>query len=185
MPNNYSEKVNVKNGSIVISNISYGTYNCDYIVLDGLYDIEFTLPPLPPRVYEVRLGFMLSETWFNQDVQTYIDGTPTGMTFDMSCKETGRVEDDGTFDDGVENDKLMRNLGWMKAPLVFNSYGDILARHDKSSIRKIITRRYFGSGRHKIRFRLLGQLSDKVAFDYLEFVPLKIINDPTKPEDRY
>ncbi|MBQ5663130.1 MAG: hypothetical protein IIV19_01730 [Bacteroidaceae bacterium] len=140
---------------------------------------------MPPRVYEVRLGFSPNETWYNQDVQTYIDGTPAGTAIDTHGKNTGRVEDDETFDDGVENDKLMRNLGWMKAPLVFNSYGDILARHDKSSIRKIITRRYFGSGRHKIRFRLLGQLSDKVAFDYLEFVPLHIINDPLKPEDRY
>ena len=184
MPNNYSEKVNVKNGSIVISNISYGTYNCDYIVLDGLYDIEFTLPPLPPRVYEVRLGFMLSETWFNQDVQTYIDGTPAGMTFDTSCKETGRVEDDETFDDGVENDKLMRNLGWMKAPLIFNGPQGESARHYKKCIRRIITRHYFSSAQHKIRFRLLGQLSKEKIFDYLEFVPLKIINDPTKPEDR-
>ena len=184
IPNNYSEKVNVKNGFIILITTTIGTYNLDAIIFRGLYDIEFTLPPLPPRVYEVRLGFSPNETWYNQDVQTYIDGTPAGMTFDTHGKNTGRVEDDETFDDGVENDKLMRNLGWMKAPLIFNAPQGESARHYKNCIRRIITRHYFGSGRHKIRFRLLGQLSKEKIFDYLEFVPLHIIDDPLKPEDR-
>ena len=88
-------------------------------------------------------------------------------------------------DNGVENDKHMRSLEWMKAPVIFNNAKGIPSRHNNSSIRRIIARNYFGSGRHKIRFRLLGELSKDVGFDYLEFVPLNIINDPLKPEDRH
>ena len=82
----------------------------------------------------------------------------------------------------------MRNLGWMKGP-VSVTFKNLTARNSDHT-RKIITRKYFGPGRHKIRFRYLGEStgglnSDYVHFDYIELVPLHIVNDPTKPEDRH
>ncbi|MBQ8736013.1 MAG: fasciclin domain-containing protein [Bacteroidaceae bacterium] len=185
MPKNYSKTVNIKNGGIKLVTFNPGTYNVDNISLGGLFDVEFSLPQLPPRVYEVRLGFTNAHAVFNQHVQVYIDGTISGSPFDANCNMTGRVEDEYTSDNGVENDKHMRSLRWMKAPVIFNDAKGIPSRHNNSSIRRIIATHYFGIGRHKIRFRLLGELPKDVGFDYLEFVPLHIVSDPTKPEDRH
>ncbi|MBR2608050.1 MAG: hypothetical protein IKC70_09010, partial [Bacteroidaceae bacterium] len=61
-------------------------------------------------------------------------------------------------------------------------------------LRKIITRMYLSEGEHWIRFKELNPLRDANAdllktkyfgFDYIELVPLKIISDPSKPEDRH
>ena len=53
IPDVYSEKINIKNGTLYyVSRTS--TYNGDNLILDDYFDIEFTLPPLPPRVYEVQ-----------------------------------------------------------------------------------------------------------------------------------
>ena len=43
---------------------------------------------------------------------------------------------------------------------------------------------YLDEKEHWIRFRNVGE-SGKLLLDYLEFVPLNIISDPTKPEDRH
>ena len=60
------------------------------------------------------------------------------------------------------------------------------ARDNRNCMRKIITRKFFAPGRHTIRFRYIGESAHfSTSFDYLEFVPLNIINDPTKPEDRH
>jgi len=91
----------------------------------------------------------------------------------------------------------MRNLGWMKAPDSFliwdsgnlNGGGYIPARQSITTIRKIITRMYLSEGEHWIRFKDINPNNYKeeeaFSFDYIELVPLKIISDPSKPEDRH
>ena len=95
------------------------------------------------------------------------------------------LADERTLDNGLENDKLMRNIGWMKGPVSFIDWDGYTARDKRYSMRKIITRKFFAPGRHTIRFRYVGERANEMLLDYLEFVPLNIINDPTKPEDRY
>ena len=188
MPNVYSEKVEIKSGNIILNSIISTGYDMNLIVFHGRYDVEFTLPPLPPRVYEIRVGFMpdLRDN-DNSDgsMQVYIDGKPEGRPFGKSNEYTGRVEDSETYDNGVENDKEMRNFGWMKAPLVFLNGDYVPARHCTRYIRKIITKKYIDRERHKIRFRLISENPTWHEFDYLEFVPLHIVSDPNKPEDRH
>ena len=52
-----------------------------------------------------------------------------------------------------------------------------------------IAKKYFTEGEHWLRFRYIGELGIQEdytnTFDYIELVPLHIINDPTKPEDRH
>ena len=203
IPEVYSKKLNIRNGHIVcgLHNFTTTGYNCDAIGTNGNFDFEITLPPLPPRVYEVRIG-MFKFSWSTHyghvpasPIQVYIDGKIEGEPFNENyldypaysrTEQTGYVKDELTYDNGVENDKNMRNKGWMKGPMsVYNGYG-IPCRNERYNIRKIITQKYFGSGKHKIRFRYIGRNTDPhFNFDFLEFVPLYIINDPTKPEDRY
>ena len=200
IPNVYSEKINIKNGTIYyVSNVRM--YNNDYLTLDDYFDIEFTLPPLPPRVYEVRIGFS-QHGWGTSYVvaiperlcQIYIDGKVEGLPFDIEYlnispgrykSPTGYVADSETYDNGLENDKLMRHKGWMKAPVVFNGHDGQPARSTEHYIRKIITKKHFDNGKHTIRFRIVSKYDSAICLDYIEFVPLHIINDPTKPEDRH
>ena len=200
IPNVYSEKINIKNGTIYyVSNVRM--YNNDYLTLDDYFDIEFTLPPLPPRVYEVRIGFSQHGRGTSDVVtiperlcQIYIDGRVQGVPFDIQYlnrhpgrteSPTGYIADSETYDNGLENDKNMRNKGWMKAPVVFYGHDGQPARSTEHYIRKIITKKHFDEGKHTIRFRIVSKYDSDICLDYIEFVPLHIINDPTKPEDRH
>ena len=87
----------------------------------------------------------------------------------------------------------------MKAPDTYNThnytpgYDDGPARDDHSSMRKIALIEHLVEGEHWIRFRYIGEENPNPIysgykehwFDYLEFVPLHIISDPIKPEDRH
>ena len=206
IPEVYSEKLKIRNGYIVCQSpdpdIAVPGYNCDAIVSVGNFDYEIILPPLPPRVYEVRLGLFnhggYGTNWgdvFPSPVQVYIDGKIEGVPFNENyldysgynkLEQTGYVKDELTFDNGLENDKHMRNLGWMKGPASVYYYTGIPCRDERRNVRRIVTRKYFSSGEHRIRLRYIGYFTDVYLYlDYLEFVPLHIINDPTKPEDRY
>ncbi len=159
-------------------------YYGDIIGTDKGLDCSFKLPNVPPRTYEIRLAFMYGF------LQLYIDGKVTGIPIDGSdfgAEDIGYEADKETVDNGVDNDKQMRNRGWMKGPDSFgcyNSYGTWLsARDNKDCLRRILTTRYFGSGEHWLRVKCLSDLV--FILDFIEFVPLNIINDPTKPEDRH
>ena len=200
IPDVYSQKINIKNGCLYYVNRS-STYNCDEVYLEDYFDIEFTLPPLPPRVYEVRIGFSQYGAGISNVVtiperlcQIYIDGKVEGLPFDIQYlniypgrykSPTGYVADSETYDNGLENDKLMRHKGWMKAPVSFIGIEKKPARDSKYHIRKIINKKMFYAGKHKIRFRIVSKYDSDICLDYIEFVPLHIINDPTKPEDRH
>ena len=182
--------------------IDYG-HNGDIFVFMNQYDVAIKIPPVPARTYEIRFSTTLptskqiGETDF---FQVYFDDKICGLpicTDIMSTDERiGWVRDDETLDNGVENDKLLRNKGWMKAPDTYNThnyipgYVDGPARDDHSSMRKIALIEHLVEGEHWLRFRHLreGNNHYKIAlniFDYIELVPLHIVSDPLKPEDRH
>ena len=198
LPNGYSKNLSVREGVVQYGG---GLFMDGAIHCSRFFDFELTLPPLPSRVYEVRVGMTQPATFIGVMIdfpcQVYIDGKVEGDPFrvtylDVSSRWegnfTGYVPDDETYDNGLENDKFMRLKGWMKAPMSLyttNSDGYMCARDNKAYIRRIITKKRFDGGHHKIRFRYIGEFSVDAMIDYLEFVPLHIISDPTKPEDRY
>jgi hypothetical protein len=193
IPPGYSEKVKINTGNIMLAG-SWAAYNCDEFVLEDMFDVEFTLPPLPPRVYEVRVGYSNSGSGTNRSkysVQMYMDSKVEGRPYNINFNDpqpgmqTGYVADEDTYDNGMENDKNMRLMGWMKGPKSFCWDDTRTARDVPYFVRRIITRKYFDAGRHTIRFRYIEHRSLSMRVDYLEFVPLHIISDPTKPEDRY
>ena len=85
----------------------------------------------------------------------------------------------------------------MKAPDSYLHYNSaiqswISARDCPGTVRKIAAIKYLVEGEHWIRFRFIGELPDAWAnkcipnfLDYIEIVPLHIVSDPTKPEDRH
>ena len=186
--------------------ISYpGWYNGDYIHLMNYHDFSIKLPPVPAGTYEIRYSIWMPQKDYYQSmdnniIQVYFDGKICGLpvnqrvpTIDASI---GWVADEMTYDNGAENDKLLRNKGWMKAPDSYLSYNDatknyVPARDCHEIMRKIATKKYLVEGEHWIRFRFVGELWDwgidciSNFLDYIEIVPLHIISDPTKPEDRH
>ena len=117
------------------------------------------------------------------------------MRWSSESPIVGWIDDYLTDDNGVENDKQMRNRGWMKAPdsyLVFNTAGAIPARNSNSHVRKIITTNYLSEGEHWLRIRKVNDVNvvqsaliNTAGYDYIELVPLHIVSDPNKPEDRH
>ena len=185
----------------------YDYYSQDILGIKGAYDFSIKLPPVPTRTYELRLSTIRETSEYHTEgfgdmFQVYLDGKVCGLPIDMRIPTRdpliGWIDDNETYDNGVENDKEMRNRGWMKAPdsyLVTCSNGFAPARDNNKLVRRILTRLYLPEGEHWLRFRLIehtaapGEERENfiytVSFDYIELVPLHIVSDPTKPEDRH
>ena len=169
-------------------------YMSDYLLTDeSMFDISFRLPPIPPRTYEIRMSiFTTLNDYGSYIMQPYIDGKVCSLPIELSANllSTGWVDDRHTLDNGVENDKHMRGRGWMKAPDSYRAWNFDEgiwepARRFTYLLRRILTRQYLTSGEHWIRFKLLSDEIIKGCFDYIELVPLHIVSDPLKPEDRH
>ena len=186
-------------------------YNLDCIGLYGTansytnnFDHAVLLPPVPPRTYEIRIfssgGGGLHNNGSKAKYQLYFDdkicGSPIPAYPNATDPEIGWVADEDTYDNGVENDKHLRNKGWMKAPDCYYTPPSLSGnkstpRSSCSHMRKIIHRQYIGKGEHWLRYRYIpskyqGSFTNiGIVLDYIEFVPLHIVSDPNKPEDRH
>lgn len=161
----------------------YQDYEGDEIFLRGspgkLYDFVIETPPIPAGTYEVRFGYGANS---NRGVaQLYFDGIPAGVPINLSTLADNaaigykqpRTDPEDYY--GFENDKMMRNRGYMKAPAVFRVpvegwfYGEN-SRFSANLLRRILGIYNFKTaGRHKLG--VIGLSSGEFMFDYLEFVP--------------
>jgi hypothetical protein len=99
-------------------------------------------------------------------------------------------EEEMTEDDIRENDKAMRNRGFMKAPASCHVTSEKNSmRESDLAMRKIIGTYRLDKGDHWLRFKdvMEGSTGTLNEFnqDYLEIVPTSVISDPTKPEDQF
>lgn len=165
----------------------YQNYEGDEIFLRGspgrLYDFEIETLPVPAGTYEVRFGYGANS---NRGVaQLYFDGLPAGVPINLSTTATNSAigyvsPHTEAFDyDGYENDKMMRNRGYMKAPAVFRVpvegwfYGEN-SRYSAQLLRRILGIFTFKTaGTHILGVK--GLSSGEFMFDYLEFVPTSIL----------
>ena len=94
--------------------------------------------------------------------QMYVDGNIAGTPVDLRINgddpRVGWVKDSETNDDGVENDKMMRNRGYMKAPEALYGIGTedgIMPMRDVSfALRYIVGQYHFEEyGAHTFRAR--------------------------------
>ena len=187
--------VNKSNSSNNFYYVPYPTcYMSDFILQSGMFDVSFRLPPVPQRTYEIRLGFDLNnyedKRLWPGVIQPYIDGKVCSLPIDLTVNNNSLVWKDDAFtsDNGVEFDKYLRSIGYMKAPDAFKVWSDgkmVPARASTYHFRKIITKANLLEGEHWIRFRLLDEMANKFRFDYIELVPLHIVNNPVIPEDRH
>ncbi len=180
----------------------YVNYMGDELLATGSYDFEYRIPFVPTGDYEIRFGFSISDArgvvqiYFNND----ICGIPTDLRRNNDNLEfLGWVSDEDKSPTEIEeNDKAMRNRGFMKAPascFVESTEGVAKSMRDSDlAYRKIVGTYHIINNpdyEYWMRFKEVSDPKDadnpylEFNQDYLEIVPVNIINNPAKPEDKY
>jgi hypothetical protein len=154
------------------------------VVQNGkLYDFTVTTPPIPAGTYEVRFGYQSNGR--RGVAQFYVDGEPCGVPVNLNTLGTdpmiGYVLPGSDVSDvpGFENDKMMRNRGYMKGPNSFKAvveswYSGQSARYNSSNLRKILgTYRFLTSKNHQLMVK--GLSGGQFQIDFIEFVPTSLL----------
>ncbi len=190
-PDGYIERVETDDQSTfgyINADDRFCDYQGDEVFLNwGLYDITITTPSIPAGTYEVRFGYLLNGS--RGKVQLYWDGIPCGIPLDMNVSGTDASigyetpGSDSSDPYGYENDKSMRNRGYMKAPATFKAISGswqpdgayTSARLNYNALRRILGIYTFTeAGSHT--FRVKAAREGEFMFDYLEFVPTEVID---------
>lgn len=163
------------------ASIYWDVHQADEIKLNGWYDFTLRMLPVPPGSYEVRVGYR-PESW-RGIAQFFIDGEiqgiPRDLRIDGSDPQVGWIADTGGPQD-AENDKAMRNRGYMKAPASMWSNHDNCSLRDissKSPLRMIIgTVNFQEYGAHYLRAKNVYADDREYNGDYIELIPTSLID---------
>lgn len=174
-------------------------YQGDELTMVGLYDFTFRLPPFPKNgTYELRLGLSnndqrgMAQMYFGTNPNTL---KPTGLPVDMR-QSAGSISipwvadiigDDAT---NAENDKNMRNQGYMKGPqyiTIANGSGKDPVRQaggSSAAIRLIVTTSEMDADEtYYLRFKsALNKTNGQLFIDYFEYVPTSVYNGATEED---
>ena len=176
----------------------YANYQGDEMLVTGKYDFQYRIPHVPAGTYEIRFGYSCSDA--RGVSQFYFDNKICGIPLDMRDSNLdfmGWFEESENEEENRKNDKAMRNRGFMKAPasIWLGSYDaskpDKSMRYANRAFRRVIGTYDLEYGKdYWLRFKDVteGGTDDKpneFNQDYLEIVPIGIINNPAKPEDIY
>jgi hypothetical protein len=151
----------------------------------GKYDFTLRLPPVPPGRYEVRIGYTANPQ--RGVAQMFFDEKPTGIPLDMRVNSgnsaIGSVPDGETEDGGVENDKMMRNRGYLKGPTsIVQASNKGPLRSNSQSLRRIVTIVDFPTTTpHYLRIKSVQDIETmQFHLDYVEFVPSTYWEEETR-----
>lgn len=195
IPQGYSPNLKINNETTHVNYTSPYTWGANYLgdefLAVGDYDFQYKLPPVPAGTYELRFGY--TANGMRSITQFYVDGKICGIPVDLRISAAdpriGWLADSKTDEEAnVENDRVLRNHGYMKAPACYTSQwqsgnSKVSARTYNNAIRKIVTTQYF-SGEHWIRIKKVDDIQNsQMNHDYIELVPTGIINGFV-PEDR-
>ena len=177
---------------------SWMNFQIDEFNIQGVVDFTMKLPPVPfSGTYEIRYGINANDN--RGMAQVYI-GTnknnlpAVGIPLDLRSSSgtnptsTGFVKDEQLGDEEsiAENDKSMRNLGFMKGPNYIQLGGGHTGREYQNCLRKIIyTGQLDADKTYYIRFKsVLSGTSYEFFYDYLELVP-KVVYSGDEAEDKW
>ncbi|MFB6319371.1 fasciclin domain-containing protein [Saccharicrinis sp. FJH54] len=187
IPYNYFDRLEFSEGTILSYLNADGRYE-DYqgdelFSRECLYDFTITTPSVPAGTYEVR--FSWQPTAWRGAAQLYFDGIPCGIPLDLSLDANdpaighevpGSVPSDPY---GYENDKLMRNRGYMKGAASYSAvdhvwYPAANARASVKSARKILGIYTFPEPSEHT-FHVKAARAGQFMMDFLEFVPVEVL----------
>ena len=187
-PAGYIERVKTSETTIfgyISSDDRFQDYQGDEVFLSqGLYDFTVTTLPIPAGTYEIRFGWQPTNA--RGAAQLYWDGKPCGIPLDLRLTSLDpsigfvRPGIDPTDPYGFENDKMMRNRGYMKGPgcykVIKEDWYTGIARQSERACRRILGIYTFDeAGTHE--FSVKAARSGQFMFDYLEFVPVEVLEN--------
>lgn len=158
---------------------SWTNFEADELKLNGWYDFTLRMLPVPPGSYEIRIGYR-QESW-RGIAQLFVDGEIQGIPRDLRIAGTdpqvGWIADTGTPSD-AENDKAMRNRGYMKAPAsIWTLNGQKTLRESEFCLRIIIGQFNFQEyGPHYLRGKNVYAPDQEFHGDYIEIIPTSLID---------
>ena len=204
IPDDYFENMSWTEESNVVYLPGYadGWYNYqgDEYNIQGTYDVTIKLPQVPTSgTYEFRIG-LNSNSNVRSMCQFYFGTNPDNLVargLPLDERKSGSDatigwEEDGTDSDANdENDKVMRNHGYMKAPYYYgtnNSAGTSdNFRSSEYVLRYIAYTGVFEPGvDYYCRMKsVLEDTSLELCLDYFEFCPKSVYNNPLQAEDKW
>ncbi|MFA9390806.1 MAG: fasciclin domain-containing protein [Prolixibacteraceae bacterium] len=184
-PDGYIKRVKTSETTVfgyISSDDRFLDYQGDEVFLTGMYDFTITTLPIPAGTYEIRFGWQ--PTGGRGAAQLYWDGKPCGIPLDLRIDALDpkigyvRPGTDTADPEGFENDKMMRNRGYMKGPASFKVINEAwyvgTGRMSERALRKILGIFTFDeAGTHE--FSVKAARSGQFMFDYLEFVPVEVL----------
>lgn len=190
IPNNYCDNIKVLSEETRTyycpAHVTYHNYQGDEMNTLGAYDFSIKLPRVPAGTYEIRMGYTPNAR--RGIVQFYVDNEVTGIPVDVRIQGSdpliGFVADANTDDNGIVNDKEMKNRGYLKASTTYVTTGSNIARHQQNVIRKVITTKYLSDGDHWMRFKNAFENdngTNQFMYDYFELVPVSYLRDESIP----
>ena len=185
---------------------AYNAWQSDTFQGWGNYDLAIKLPHVPTGTYEFRIFY--TPMAHGGMMQFYL-GTSSSLSSMMALDipldvrigiDDPRIGSTTYFEEddmGVATDAAMRNRGYMRGLFSYRDhpeYSDwgptVNQRSDKrnASLRKILSRQQFRQSQD-YWFRIKNVIQDetdlKWQFDYIEFVPVDVVDNDTYSEDWY
>ncbi len=190
IPAGYVKRINMSSMTNLVyltPYYKYQDYQGDELYLSPnsykVYDFSIVLPPIPAGTYEIRYGYLTNGK--RGVAELYLDnqsiGAPINLNSTSSTAEIGYVTPgmDASDPYGFENDKALRNHGYMKGPASFKvptpgwSYGEN-ARMSPQLLRKILGTFSFSTATNH-RLTVKGLSYGEFQLDFIEFVPTSLL----------
>ena len=186
IPHNFCKNMKVyaeeTNNYYLCPHQGFHNYQGDEMMTLDAFDFAYKLPPVPAGTYEIRMGYTANTR--RHVIQFYLDDEVAGIPVDLRVTtdnpKIGFVADANTDDNGIQNDKEMKNRGYLKGPNTYVTTGTNIARHASNVVRKVVTTKYLGEGEHWLRFKNVNEADDgKAQFmhDYFELVPVSFLRN--------
>ena len=188
---------------------AYNAWQSDTFQGWGDYDLAIKLPPVPTNTYEFRIfytpmshgGMMQFYLGNSRSLQSMMAlDIPLDVRIPATDPRVGSTPFYLEDDLGIATDAAMRNRGYMRGLFSYVDHADYNdgnstdhnMRSDarNASFRKIMGRMQLKQG-EEYWFRIKnvipndGNLARKWQFDYIEFVPIDVVDNPSYSEDWY
>jgi uncharacterized surface protein with fasciclin (FAS1) repeats len=180
LPHGYCSNIVLSEGTQLQYIPGPHNYEWDEVLPSGRYDFTVRMPPIPAGTYEIRYGY---SPYQDRGIgQIYFDGIPQGIPLNNSFyadnPKIGWVQDRNTDDDGIENDKMMRNRGYLKGPTcILTNSRTMTARDDSWCLRKILKIETFDKMEpHTFRVKCVEEKDKEFHLDYMEFIPVALMD---------
>lgn len=142
-------------------------------------DIALRIPHVPAGTYEVRVAY--SSYADRGKMQFYVDDVVTGIPVDLALTAqtpiVGWIKDSDTDDNGIANDKQMKNRNYLKGLTTqLVNAGAVTGRNSPNCLRLVLLTKYFGEGDHWVRMKSVDDRGGNML-DYFELVPIGWLRD--------